>query len=307
MSSSEESSPNQMLAERDGCPFLGLRNDPQTRFGFPSLGNYCHRITPPALVTTDYQQNWCFSEEYPNCAVYQGASKSQLPDGLIFKQENVLSNRNRLLAIGLIILAIILVIFLVALFGRNRGTRQNDQSQTATAIAGNLAITLQVNNTIPPPSLTPTVEPTLAPTGTNTPTVTSTNTPAPPTLGPGLETPFGLKNEYLIHKVVSNESLNIIAHRYQTTADVITATNELRGGTSLQIDQILVIIPNQTEVSDLPVFRPVYLDQDASVDALAQENGVSTRDLRRYNALGDSDLIPAGRWIIIPLPPQPGP
>ena len=296
-----------MLADRDGCPYLGLRNDPQTRFGFPNLGNYCHRITPPGLVTPDYQQNWCFSEEFPNCPVYQGASKDQLPDGLIQKPESIVFNRNILLAIGLIAVVILLVVILVSLIGRNRGTTRQDRSQTATAIAGNLALTSQATNTLPPPSPTPTMVPTLTPTVTNSPTITPTSTPAPPTPGPGLETPFGLNNEFLIHQVATNESLNIIALRYKTSATVIISTNEVRRGASLQVDQILVILPNQTEVSNLPVFRPVYLEQEASVDALAQENGVSARDLRRYNALGDGDLILAGRWIIIPLPPQPGP
>jgi LysM repeat protein len=280
---------------------MGLRDDPQTRFGFPNLGNYCHRIKPPGLVTTEYQQAWCLSKEFPDCAVYQGISKDQLPDGLIQKQESVVFNRNILLAIGLIIAALLLLALLMALIGRNRGTSREDRSQTTTAIAGLLATTPQTTNT-PPPSPTATSEPTLTPTWTNTPTITSTNTPALPTQGPGVETLFGLNNEFLIHKVATNESLNIIALRYKTSATVINSTNELRSGASLQVDQILVIIPNQTEVSDLPVFRPLYLQQDASVEALAQKYGVSTDDLRRYNALGDGDLIPAGRWIIIPLP-----
>ena len=285
---------------------MGLRNDPQTRFGYPTLGNYCHHMAPPGLVTPDYQRNWCFSEEFTNCPVYQGAPKDRLPDGLIQKPESTLPNRNMLLAIGLGVFAIVLLILLVVLIGRNRGTSQQNRSQTATALAANLALTPSATHTLPP-SLTPTAEPTLTPTGTNTPTVTLTNTPALPTQGPGLETLFGLNNEFLIHKVATNESLNIIALRYKTSSIVISATNEIRNGVSLQVDQILVILPNQTEVSDLPVLRPLYLEKDASVDSLAQEYGVSASDLRRYNALGDSDLIPTGRWIIIPLPPQPGP
>lgn len=307
MSGVEEPSPGQVLADREGCPYLGLRNDPQTRFGFPNLGNYCHRITPPGLVSSDYQQNWCLSEEFPNCTVYQGASKGQLPDGMIQKPESIVSNRIILLAIGLIAAIIVLLVVLVSLIGRNRGTTRQDRSLTATAVAANLALTSQATNTLPPPSSTPTTEPTLTPTVTNSPTITPTSTPAPPTQGPGLETQFGLNNEFLIHQVATNESLNIIALRYKTSATVITTTNELRRGASLQVDQILVILPNQAEVSDLPVFRPIYLEKDASVEALAQENGVLPRDLIRYNALGDGDLIPAGRWIILPLPPQQGP
>ena len=207
------------------------------------------------------------------------------------------------MAIGLIFVAIVLTILLVALIGRNRNTGLHSLSQTATFDARNLASTPQASNMLQPPSLMPTV----TPTGTNTPIVTSTNTPALPTQGPGLETPFGPKNEFVIHKVVTNESLNNIAIRYKTSVAVITSTNELRVRASLQVDQILVIIPNQTQVTDLPVFHPMYLEQDASADALAQEYGISTLDMKRYNVLGDSDLIPAGQWIIIPMPPQLGP
>jgi LysM repeat protein len=262
-------------------------------------------MAPPGLVTPDYQSNWCLSEEFTNCPVYQGASKDQLPDGLIQKPESALPSRNVLLAIGIGAVGIVLLILLVALIGRNRGVSRQDQSQTVTALAANLALTPSATHSLPP-SPTPTVEPTLTPTRTNTPTVTPTSTPAPPTQGPGLEALFGFNNEFLIHKVATNESLNIIALQYKTSSTVISATNELRSGASLQVDQILVILPNKTEVSDLPVFRPLYLEQDASVDALVQEYGVSASDLRRYNALGDGDLIPAGRWIIIPLPSQPG-
>jgi LysM repeat protein len=292
-----------MPTDRDGCPHLGLRNDPLTRFGFPTLGNYCHRLAPPGLVTPEYQRDWCLTQEFTNCPVYQGVAKEQLPDGLIQKPEGTLPNRNMLLAIGVGAVTIVLLILLVALIGRNRGASRQVRSQTATALAAYLVATPSATNTLLP-SPTPTVVPTLTPTGTNTPTVTPTNTPAPPTPGPGLETLFGLNDEFLIHKVATNESLNIIALRYKTSSTVISAINDLREGVSLQVDQFLVILPNQTNVSDLPVFRPLYLEQDASVEAIAQEYRVSARDLIRYNALGDSDLIPAGRWIVIPLPSQ---
>jgi hypothetical protein len=65
---------------------------------------------------------------------------------------------------------------------------------------------------------------------------------------------------------------------------------------------VLVILPGVTDAAGLSVLHPVFLDQDASLSELSVLYDVSESDLREYNSLGEGDLIPGGRWIIVPSP-----
>jgi LysM repeat protein len=158
----------------------------------------------------------------------------------------------------------------------------------------------------PSPSETPNPSP--SPTPTLSPTPTQTPTPLSPTLGPGLETPFGPGAEFILHKVVTGESLQVVASNYRTKKAVITSMNELSFGGILHPDMVLVIVPDMKENLPLyPIFHPVFIDQDATVSSLAVEYGVSLDDLRRYNSLGEGDSLPGGRWIVIPILQTPTP
>jgi hypothetical protein len=70
---------------------------------------------------------------------------------------------------------------------------------------------------------------------------------------------------------------------------------------------VLFIVPNLRENIGLPVFKPILLEEDTSIADLAGQFAISPDDLRRYNVLGPDDFLPAGRWIIIPLPPPASP
>ncbi len=54
-----------------GCPFLGLKLDSETRFGFPNTGNYCHREGEPRAISPEYQAGSCLTAEFENCPIYQ--------------------------------------------------------------------------------------------------------------------------------------------------------------------------------------------------------------------------------------------
>jgi hypothetical protein len=51
------------------CPYLGLKDDPNTALGFPSEGNFCHHVSPSIPVRRDHQQNYCLSTSYHACPV----------------------------------------------------------------------------------------------------------------------------------------------------------------------------------------------------------------------------------------------
>jgi hypothetical protein len=122
-----------------------------------------------------------------------------------------------------------------------------------------------------------------------------------PTLGPGLETPFGPGQIFIVHRVQSGESLGVLATRFKTTIEVLRKANGLLAGISLQVNTDLVIPLGQTEAENVPEFLVLLLDQDELVGGLAANYPTNVTDLRRYNSLGPGDRIPAGRWILIPV------
>jgi hypothetical protein len=58
------------------CPFLGLRYDRDTRYGFPNEGNHCHRERGPRSINLDYQEGVCLTAGYLNCPIYLHSSAS---------------------------------------------------------------------------------------------------------------------------------------------------------------------------------------------------------------------------------------
>ncbi|GEM_PF-7057811 len=51
------------------CPFLGFRDDPDTRMRFASEDNYCHCQKRPQPVALDHQQMYCLFE-YVRCETF---------------------------------------------------------------------------------------------------------------------------------------------------------------------------------------------------------------------------------------------
>jgi hypothetical protein len=115
-------------------------------------------------------------------------------------------------------------------------------------------------------------------------------------LSKALTEPFGPNKEFILHQVKSGESLSMIEGFYLTSAEVIRKVNKITG--SVQIDRVLVILLNQTDPSDVPLFEVVNIDEEISVNDLALELGVPAADLVYYNGLESDTLIPAGQWII---------
>lgn len=63
-----------------GCPFLGLKEDAETHFSTPSLGNYCHKVDPSEPVNFDHQDRFCLSDDFVQCVVFSGDWQGMLPE-----------------------------------------------------------------------------------------------------------------------------------------------------------------------------------------------------------------------------------
>jgi hypothetical protein len=297
------------------CPYLGLENDPFTCFAYPSNGNFCHRVELPRIVRSSTQLSLCLTSSFETCPVYQAGGKEKESEVVEEPQEDtppVTKQTSRggcmvAFLVGLILLGVVYV-----LWGRNvvGGILKSKPTAGQTALATKLSTSLLASETgvsaVTPTSL-PTASPSPTRTSTPQPTFTPTRTPTPapptitPTLTPGPEpgTPFGPEGGYLIHVVKPDESLALIANQYQTTKEVLVACNVMVAGRSLQPGDRLVVMPGRTDVSGLPRFQVVLLDQQTLIADLASQYKVSEEDIRYYNALGPGDSVPAGRWLIL--------
>lgn len=197
------------------CPFLGLRYDTETRYGFPNPGNYCHREQNPRAINLDYQQNVCLSAGYQRCPIYlsQGPGPKE---ALLQDRGNGLtgSSQGGLFASGWIRLLMGLILVVGSLAGmfllsqHDNGGSGTDGAVILTATPlDEVVIPIEPPSDTPvptatqvppsetpiPPSQTPlptiTETPTLTPTNTPTETLTPTNTPPPYVPPPPTSTP----------------------------------------------------------------------------------------------------------------------
>ena len=301
-----DENPDPELDYKQSCPLLGSVNDRETRYGFPSNGNRCYKLSPPAHLSLDYQQNICLSGVYQNCAVFNNGASGPLPEGVIPSTHRKKVNNTWIIA-SLLGIAVIVGISVFALLRKPTSVEipgelyvtQTAEAMTISDAKLTMSAVSQLEQITPTLTQTPTPNPSATP--TLTPTSTPSPSPLPPTLGPGLETPFGPGSELVLHKVIVGESLQVVATHYRTTKSVIASMNNLPFEGTLHPDMILVIAPNLKENLEFPVLEPIYLDHDSTVNELSRQYNISIDDLRLYNSFGELDAVPGGRWILIPI------
>jgi len=53
------------------CPFLGVRDDPNTPMGYPTADNYCYAFKTAKQIDLVTQRRHCLSDCYTECSIYQ--------------------------------------------------------------------------------------------------------------------------------------------------------------------------------------------------------------------------------------------
>ena len=64
------------------CPYLGLARDRETRYSYPDLENYCHRMKSPQPVSYGHQGQACLTAKYHQCPVYCSKGQKSFPSEL---------------------------------------------------------------------------------------------------------------------------------------------------------------------------------------------------------------------------------
>lgn len=308
------------------CPHLGLANDPQTCYWFPSTGNYCHNAIPPQPLNVDYQKHTCLTDEHNGCKIFnatrwEGAFPIEI-GGPIYPKRNLPTSRN-VIALGaslVVLISIVIVLYLVGVIKVPPLQASQNGPEVAILLGTTQSsdlLTRGITSTIVPESPTPIFGALFLPTRsiyipsrtpapavaiTPTPEANDTKTSSDPPPGPDMGTPFGPNNQFILHTVQAGESLSLIAETYQTTIEVIRASNRLIEGASVWPGTVLVLTRGETRPDSVGQFIVLLVGITTNVSSLSEDYGVSPEEIRYLNNLGTNDeVIPAGRWIIIPV------
>jgi LysM repeat protein len=91
------------------CPFLGLKDDPETHHAFPSPRNCCRRARPIEPVSLEHQSTHCLCMNYVRCSVLANSLSIPLPEEL--KATESSRKRNFIgVAISVVLLIILVVV-----------------------------------------------------------------------------------------------------------------------------------------------------------------------------------------------------
>lgn len=64
------------------CPYLRMKDDPDTYAGYPSRMNHCHHASPQQAVAPLYQKDVCLTNAHQNCPIFkrEGVWPGKLPN-----------------------------------------------------------------------------------------------------------------------------------------------------------------------------------------------------------------------------------
>jgi hypothetical protein len=276
------------------CPYVGLKEDAATALAFPSLGNHCYHAKPVLPVKLEAQRIFCLSANYTICEQFSLSPDSPLSPGLrssISSRQSKIFNKSNLW-IPLLFIAVVGLITWQVLSRGLFGVKIPGQNMPIiSTVAG-----VQTMPVALPKAHTPTPTFTLMPSDTPLPSLTFTPMVESPH---ALETPIGIQYKVIIHQVVEGESLPFLASKYWTTTEAIQAVNFYLP-TPITVGLLVIIPPNQTDVSGMPAFEAYQVKADVSGENLAQQLSIDPAMLKIYNALNDAEILHADEWLVIP-------
>ncbi|MDT8381820.1 MAG: LysM peptidoglycan-binding domain-containing protein [Brevefilum sp.] len=285
------------------CPYLGLKDDPETSISYPSVSNVCLHSINMVTPNLNYQKSVCLTKAYLDCFVYLSPDEKKMPESLQDLTGQKQRRKNTISRFALILL----VVFLISSVLIFRG-------QWSSKIEGLLMPawqkTQQVRTYQPLPTMPATQFPEIEYTPTSNQTRNSTATPTqspmrsptitmvPSTLA--LETPIGSWVQFIIHRTLPGESLDQFANQYNTTVDAIRSVNYNLPNV-LYVDRLIIIPIGVKDAVDLPAFEAYQVTaRGLGVDDLAEQLSVLPEDLVSYNNVPLDYIFNYGDWILVP-------
>lgn len=278
-----------LSGKTDVCPYLGLSTDADSVLNYPSPHNVCYHLIPAVVPVLSHQENCCLTAQYNQCPLFNPDNPGKLPEELIIVPARPRRFRWSWVWLALAVTALVFGILLVH-FQKNSPGAGRVPTPTHTAIPFLLIRDATSTKTSYPTQSAPSK--TAAPTSTPTPEVTR----LPHTLG----VVIGVQDKFIIHKVASGESIQFLASRNNTTANVIKSINH-NLVVPIWIDSIIVIPLDRDDPGDLPAFEPYEVaDENTSLRAIAKSLNVDLAMLSQYNDLSPDEILKPGEWVLIP-------
>jgi len=272
------------------CPHLGLADDPATSLGFPSEGNCCQRVRPVAAPNLGHQEAFCLSARFGQCPLFEREGVFSLPAELqASRPPRRLSRPGPVLTV---LAAVLLVVVAGLAYFKILPGQWPFAVPTGTALlpAANVSPTAVAEETVPGTSTagaTPQVTPGEAPSSTARPLL-------------AVDVPMGLKNQFLIHRVLEGDSLDLLASRYHTSIAAIQAVN-VDLPAPLRANSLVIIPLGLTDAQDLPPFGAhLVTEGKVTVRALAEKLSCELDSFTYYNALQPDFVLEAGDWVLVP-------
>ncbi len=258
----------------------------------------------------EHQTQVCQTIHFIECPVYQRETNGALPRKLRGRHDGIGPGRKRVQRIFLLLMILALGILLLLEIGirfhlLSWGYSLPDFSPKTFVSSPFVFQTFT-------PSLTPSpwlatlpglVVPFLPPEGTATLTsvyaLTPTASPIAGSCGYPRDTPIGIDQKFIIHRIAGGESLNGYETDYHTTSAAILAVNY-----NLRVpvpSNIVIVIPlDQTEAHGLPVFETYLADEpNSSIEALSAKLDTNPQEFARYNNLPQVCNAFSG-WLLVP-------
>ena len=232
-------SPDLAIAEPEVCPYLGLPDDPRSRFTFADPAHRCHVGAKPTPIDLGHQGAYCLTTGYPACRRFRlprtagRFDSSPVPSSgvtiaaTVSRDGGTIKGRSRALRPAAALLVVLALVMLIGVLGVGAIGR---------FMAGGGAHAVAAS-----PSTATTPAPT---------TVTSASTAVTTDRGRGRARPPPPASPdphprfvSIIHLVVSGETLTSIAAHYGVTAKAIQDANKIVDPNLIRVGDRLVIPP----------------------------------------------------------------
>ena len=277
------------------CPYLGIPSDPQTAVGYPSSQNFCHHASPPAAPGTSHQQQFCLELLHTQCGRYAEKSHKPIPAEFLLGDSPKYSRKNIGLRLGFLGFLAVAIVGVTVWFIRIQSLAQTPSIQPSDLTTPIAQMALGSKTITPTPQPAATMTP--MSTHTSSPSLTPTATQIPPHM---LETSFGTSRLFLLHRVVSGESLIRLAGNYNTSIEAIRAVNFGLEGILLA-NSVIVIPVDQVDVTGVPPMTGYEIVlEGVSIESLAIEQSIDLNQLLELNDLPSGYIFQPGEWVLIP-------
>ena len=288
------------------CPFLGLIDDPDSLLAFPAERHNCYHSQPSVAIRLTHQGEFCLSEKHRDCSTFlnQQTASLQSPFHTPYRRRGNTFRKNLAITLGVLIIIFALGWGIMRQGAPSLAIEKTTQTipvsaeptGTNTPPPTMVLTSPTATNTPLPPMTVLTSHPTITPTRTNTPLPPMTVTPLPNLSKHQLDVPIGTERKFIIHRILSGETLDLYAEKYKTSVDAIIAINYYLRLTNRVGSEALTVIPiGFTDVSGLPVFVVYQVNErERGVDFehLAQKFKVGLADFKNYNGITTVDERP---------------